>query len=61
MDQVKDTGGSAGIGLAVGVAPGLIFGIMLDQIGLCIALGAAFGLVSGSVVDRSKKSIVPNR
>ena len=52
----KNTGGTAGKDHTIGVGPGLILGMMFDQIGLGIALGAALGLVFGSVAELSKKN-----
>ena len=43
---------------AIGVGPGLILGMMFDQIGPGIALGAALGLVFGSVADCRRKTPV---
>jgi hypothetical protein len=51
MEQVN----SAGIGLVIGVAPGLIFGTMFNQATLGIALGAGFGLTFGFALPKKEK------
>ena len=51
--DVKD---SAGIGLVIGAALGLLFGTMFNQIVLGIGVGAALGLVFGyAITDKKKK------
>jgi len=52
MDQMN----TAGVWLAIGVGLGLIFGPMLNQIGLGIALGAAFGLTFGFAIPKKEKA-----
>ena len=43
------------IGLVIGAGLGLIFGLMLNKIGLGIALGAGIGLVFGLIIPEKQK------
>ena len=45
LKKVLDNG--AGIGIAIGAGLGLIFGLLSDNIALCVGIGAALGLVFG--------------
>lgn len=51
MNQI----GSAGIGMVIGVAFGIIIGSLYNQVGLGIALGAAFGLIFGCAIPFREK------
>lgn len=52
MEQVQNT---AGIGLVIGAALGLVFGMMSNQVGLGIALGAALGLTFGFSIGKTRE------
>ncbi len=45
-----------GIGIAIGVGFGLIFGTMLNNIALGIAIGATFGLIFGQGIKKNRKT-----
>lgn len=47
---------SAGIGMVMGCALGIIFGTMYNQVGLGIALGAALGLLVGYMIPGEGKT-----
>jgi hypothetical protein len=44
-ESKKEVFNGAGIGIAAGAGLGLIFGILTDNIGLCVGIGAALGLI----------------
>lgn len=44
-----------GMGLAVGMAVGLVFGAAIGDSGSGLALGLTFGLVIGAAIGNSKK------
>lgn len=43
------------VGTAAGAALGVVVGLLLQQIALCIVLGAAFGVVAGAAVTAANE------